>query len=336
MATQTRSDATSASTPWRSDVQPEMNSERFLVTGAMGCLGAWVARLLIEDGAEVTTFDLSENDRRLRQLLTTEQIQAIDQVRGDVTDFEQVLSVLSGKTHVIHLAALQVPLVRDNPVAGAAVNVLGTVNVFEAVKQLGIAHLVYASSTAVFGHPSNYAERILGPDAPRLPETLYGVFKVANEDTAKVYWNESRVASVGLRPYTVYGPGRDQGVTAAPTLALQAAVSGEEYHIPYGGVAGFNYARDVARTFIAAARTPPEGGHSYSLAGDIVSVSDFVAVCHEVTGTDGITHGEDPLPFPDGLDDSPLRERLGGVPHTPLEEAIAETADFFRTGKAIS
>lgn len=311
-------------------------SEHFLVTGAMGCLGAWVCRLLVEDEAAVTTFDLSTDDRRLRQLLGDGQLVSVEQLNGDITDPRQVADAVAGKSHVIHLAALQVPLVRANPIIGAAVNVTGTVNVFEAAKQHGLEHLSFASSTAVYGQASNYVDDILKSDAPRIPETLYGVFKVANEDTAKVYWVENGVPSVGLRPYTVFGPGRDVGVTAAPTLALEAAVKGEPYHIPYGGVAGFNYAPDVARTFIAAARTRPDGGSTYSMAGDIVSVSQFVEVCHEVTGTSGITHGDDPLPFPDGLDDSPLRERLGGVPHTPLGESISQTAAFFSTGVAVS
>jgi nucleoside-diphosphate-sugar epimerase len=312
-----------------------MMSERFLVTGAMGCLGAWVCRLLVEDGASVTTFDLSTEDRRLRQLLSDDQMANVEQLTGDITDLGQAADAVAGKSHVIHLAALQVPLVRANPVVGAAVNVTGTVNVFEAARRHGLEHLSFASSTAVYGNPSNYDEDILASDAPRIPETLYGVFKVANEDTARVYWSENSVPSVGLRPYTVFGPGRDVGVTAAPTLALEAAVKGEKYHIPYGGTAGFNYAPDVARTFIAAARATPDGGSTYSMAGDILSISQFVDVCHEVTGTSGITHGADPLPFPDGLDDSPLRERLGDVPHTPLRESISQTVEFFSTGIAV-
>ncbi len=313
-----------------------MANERFLVTGAMGCLGAWVSRLLLEDGAEVTTFDLSNDDRRLRQLLSDDDVARVGQLNGDITDPNQVADAVAGQTHVIHLAALQVPLVRAKPPAGAAVNVIGTVNVFEAIRLHGLKHLSFASSAAVYGKPSNYDDNIVKSDAPRIPETLYGVFKVANEDTAKVYWAENGIPSVGLRPYTVFGPGRDVGVTAAPTLALEAAVRGESYHIPYGGVAGFNYAPDVARIFISAARAAPDGGISYSIAGDIVSVSQFAAVCHEVTGTSGITHGDDPLPFPDGLDDAPLRKRLGTVAHTPLREAIVETAEFFSSGGATS
>jgi nucleoside-diphosphate-sugar epimerase len=312
-----------------------MAGERFLVTGAMGCVGAWVVRILVEESVEVATFDSSTDDRRLRQLMEEKQLAHIERITGDITEYEDVAAAIEDRTHIIHLAALQVPLVRANPSLGASVNVQGTVNVFEAVKSHGVSHLAYASSAAVYGHPSNYATNIVGPEAPRLPETLYGVFKVANEDTAKVYWRENRVASIGLRPYTVYGPGRDQGFTAAPTLALEAAVKREPYHIPYGGVAGFNFAPDVARTFIAAARAEPDGAVTYSMAGDIVSVAEFVRVCHDVTGTWSITHGDDPLPFPDGLDDTALRERLGLVPHTPLRLAIEEAAEFFASQAAV-
>lgn len=308
-------------------------SERFLVTGAMGCIGAWVCRHLVNDGVAVSVFDLSTDDRRLRQLIDDAQLEQIKRVRGDITDPAQVIDAVSGNTHVIHLAALQVPLCRATPSLGAAVNVTGTVNVFEAVKTHGLSHLSFASSAAVYGHPSNYDEAILSHGAPRLPETLYGVFKVANEDTAKVYWAENGVPSVGIRPYTVYGPGRDLGVTAEPTLALEAAVKGVPHHIPYGGRAGLMYASDVARVLIDAARADPVGGTTYSMRGDIVSISEFVDIAHEATGTNAITFGDDPLPFPDGTHDDALRQRLGEVAHTPLRQAIDETVEFFASGR---
>ena len=309
-----------------------MNEERFLITGAMGCIGAWVTSLLLEDGCDVAIFDFSEDDRRLRQLIPDSDLDLVERIVGDITDPSQVSDAVEGRTHVVHLAALQVPLVRSNPSMGAAVNVQGTVNVFEAVKKHGVGRLVYASSAAVYGEPSDYSDDVVGPMAPRLPGTLYGVFKVANEDTAKIYWREDEVPSVGLRPFVVFGPGRDQGMTAAPTLALEAAVRGEPYHIPFGGRAGFNFARDVAQTFLDVSRTQPEGATTYSLGGDIVSIGEFARICHEVTGTSSITHDEAPLPFPDGLDESPLRSRLGKVPHTPLRQAIVETAEFFARG----
>jgi nucleoside-diphosphate-sugar epimerase len=298
----------------------------------MGCIGAWVTKLLLDDGADVAIFDLSSDDRRLRAIISAETLASIERITGDITDVDQVRLAAAGRTHIIHLAALQVPFCRANPSVGAAVNVTGTVNVFEAAKHHGIPHLAYASSMAVYGHPRNYSEAILPPDALRLPETLYGVYKVANEDTAGIYWQDDDVPSVGIRPYTVFGPLRDQGVTAQPTLAIEAAVGQEEYHIQYGGVAGFQFAPDVAKVLTMAARTPPGGAEVYSLTGDIVSVAEFVDIVSDVTGFDGITHGDDPLPFPDGADDTQLRERLGEVPHTALPDAIAETAAFFERG----
>jgi UDP-glucuronate 4-epimerase len=309
-----------------------MGSDRFLITGAMGCIGAWVTKLLLDDGATVAIFDLSTDDRRLRAIIDAEMLATVERIPGDITDVDQVSAAAAGRTHIVHLAALQVPLCLANPPLGAAVNVTGTVNVFQAAKEHGIANLAYASSLAVYGHPRNYSVSILPPDAARLPETLYGVFKVANEDTAKVYWQDDHVPSIGIRPYTVFGPLRDQGVTAQPTLAIEAAVRREDYHIQYGGVAGFQFAPDVAKVLTMAARTTPMGAEVYSLAGDIVSLAEFVDVVADVTGFDGITHGDDPLPFPDGADDAPLRKRLGEVPHTALPAAIAATAAFFERG----
>ena len=295
----------------------------------MGCIGAWVTRLLVQQGVSVTIFDLSQDDQRLRLFLNDEELASLRRISGDITKLDEVIAAADGATHVVHLAALQVPLVRARPSVGAAVNVQGTVNVFEAAKEHGISHISFASSAAVYGHPSLYSQAVLPADAERLPSTLYGVFKVANEDTAKVYWAENGVASIGLRPYTVYGPGRDVGVTAAPTLAVEAAVRKDPYHIGYGGTAGFSYARDVAATFIAATRAEPEGAHTYSIEGDIVTMGEFVDVIGELTGFDGITFDDTPLPFPDGLSGSALNQRLGDVPHTPLRDALADTVEFF-------
>ena len=111
---------------------------------------------------------------------------------------------------MIHLAALQVPFVRADPVLGARVNVVGTVNVLEAVRRRAdrMGPLVYASSIAVYGAAGTLA-------ADDHPGTLYGVFKRANEGTALRYFEDYGVSSIGLRPHTVYGPARDQGLTSA-------------------------------------------------------------------------------------------------------------------------
>src|SRR5262249_25945998 len=155
-------------------------------------------------------------------VLSDEELAALAQVRGDVTDLAQLQGTLAehGITHIVHLAALQVPFVRADPPLGARVNVVGTVNVFEAVRTAtGLPGTpAYASSIAAYA-PGD------GLTLSGTPATLYGVFKRANEETAAVYWQDHGIASIGLRPHTVYGPGRDQGVTSAPTKAMLAAAA---------------------------------------------------------------------------------------------------------------
>jgi len=295
-----------------------MSDERWLVTGALGCIGAWTAVTLVREGAGVVAFDLGDDLRRLRLIATPNEIDAIEFVRGDITELATVERVLAeGEiTHVVHLAALQVPFVRENPVLGSQVNVTGTVNVLEASTRLGLeTPVAYASSAAVYDREGNVD-----------PSTLYGVFKLANERTASIYAAEHGLASVGLRPFTVYGPGRDQGMTAGPTLAIAAAVRGERYRIAFGGATQLHYAADVARAFIRAARSAAEGAQTFCIGGPATSIADFVALVEETVPGAAISHDDTVLPFPDQLP-----EPWFDVPLTSLDDGVRETAAILRS-----
>src|SRR5205823_4905717 len=134
--------------------------------------------------------------------------------------------------------------------------------VFEAAKRQGVRGVAYASSAAVYGPGSG--PRIA--DAGE-PTTLYGVFKLTNEGTAQVYFEDDGLGSVGLRPYVIYGPGRDHGLTADPTLAMEAAARGEGYEMRWGGRCQLQLAADAARIFIAAARSGHRGAAVFNLGG---------------------------------------------------------------------
>ena len=303
-------------------------SDRVLVTGANGCIGAWVVKLLCDEGTEVVVFDKSTDEHRHR-LINDGGMPDVESRIGDLTVQRDVLDAAEGATHVIHLAALQIPFCRADPAAGAAVNVTGTVNVFEAARQHGITQVALASSIAVFGTSADYADRIIPADAPRQPTTLYGVYKVANEDLAKVYWNEHHVRSVGLRPHTVFGPGRDQGMTSLPSVGIEKAVRREAFHIDFGGSLDFQFARDVAAAFIHAARVELDGAPTFNLAGHSVTVAEFVEITTSVTGFDQITSGTTPLPVVEGADATEWFQRAGGPQPTPLHDAIAMSASMF-------
>jgi UDP-glucuronate 4-epimerase len=303
-----------------------------LITGALGCLGAWAAKAVLEEGDEPVGYDLGDATHRLELILTAEEREGLTLVRGDITDLDAFARTLDEHaiTRVVHLAALQVPLCRADPVLGARVNVLGTVNLFEAVKERldRIPGVAYASSAAVYGpgDPSPAPE-----SGGTAPATIYGVYKLANEGTARLYKAESGVPSIGIRPYVVYGPGRDQGMTSGPTQAMAAAARGEGFAIGYGGVAQYDYAPAVGRAFVRAA-SAPAGAVVANFPGVSASMAEVVAAIEaaapEIAGQ--ITWEETPLPFPAEVEARALEEAVGPVQQPSLAEGVAETIALFR------
>ena len=308
-----------------------MAQKTFLVTGAMGCIGAWVLKHLVALGERAAAFDLSTDRHRLDWVMTPDEQAAITFVQGDLTDTGQVKEVFKAHevTHVVHLAALQVPFCRANPVLGSQVNVTGTVNVFEAAREAGVRHLAYASSIAVYGPASEYPAGPVAHEAPHAPRTLYGIYKVANEGTARIYWQDHGISSLGLRPYTVYGVGRDQGITSDPTKAMWAAVKGEPFEIGFGGVMQFQLASDVALQFIDAADHTRDGAHVFNLGTPPVSVDDVIEVIREIRPGAQIMRKETHLPFPESFDDSALRAHVSHVYEIPLSKGIRLTMEHF-------
>jgi nucleoside-diphosphate-sugar epimerase len=209
------------------------------------------------------------------------------------------------------------------------VNVVGTVNVFEAARKAGVPHVVYTSSIAVFDWGPEKGR--LTVDAAARPASHYGAYKLANEGTARAYWNDFGVSSIGLRPMTVFGPGRDQGLTSSPTKAVLAAVLGYAYEIGFGGATLFHYAGDVGRALVAATRSSVDGARVANLNGVRAPVTDIVAGLHHLVGpsAERITVGSNPLPFPNDVDTAGL-DIIGPPAVTPLYDGIAATVEFFR------
>lgn len=312
------------------------NGERFLVTGALGCIGAWTVRELLREGAPVVALDLGRDPRRIALIVEPDELDRIEFVAADITDLPAVARAIDehGITNVIHLAALQVPFCRADPPLGAQVNVTGTVNVFEAVKRRGggMAPVVYTGSIGMFS-PSDVDPLTgrLEEDADAHPGNHYGVYKLANEGSARIYWADSGVPSVGLRPMTVYGAGRDQGMTSSPTAAIAAAVLGLPFEIGFGGRTLFQYAEDVAKTLVLASRSSGDGARVYNLGGNAVALDEWVDAIEAAVPEAGglITVAPTELPFPADIAHDRLAE-LGDVPVTPYRDAIAATAAIYR------
>jgi UDP-glucuronate 4-epimerase len=299
---------------------------RFLITGALGAIGVWTIRSLLAHGCDVVALDLGGTGHRLALALDDDQQTRVTHVQGNITDLAAVERVLDeyAITNVIHLAALQVPLVRENPVLGAHVNVVGTANVLEAVRRRAdrIGPLVYASSIAVYGPGGTLA-------SDDVPGTLYGVYKRANEGAAQRYFQDYGVSSLGLRPHTVFGPGRDQGVTSAPTTAMVAAAARQSFHIPFGGRIQLQHTADAGEAFARAGLLDYEGACVHNLDGAVMAVDDVASLIERAAPGTTITVGEAALPLIEAVDGSSFVDLLGGSVMGPAEARIAESVRHF-------
>lgn len=310
----------------------------WLITGGYGCIGSWVAKNLLDAGENVYIYDLKQNPSRMNWIMPPEQVAKVNFIEGNITDLSTLRTALERHQirHIIHLAGLQVPICRADPILGAQVNVVGTLTVFEAVKSLGkqLDRVVYASSAAVFGPPEDeFAPPVHDADQ-KTPTTHYGFYKAANEGNARIYFMENGIASVGIRPATVYGVGRDFGMTSEPTKALLALSRGEKFHISFGGWQDMQYADDVAKSFIAAASRNKNYHDAavFNLKGTKVEIATIHKTMCQIDPKAAklITFGDKHLPVAYDFSDEGLQTHFGPLPITTLEAGMRQTLEMFR------
>jgi len=290
-----------------------------LITGGAGFLGAWIAKRLLARGHEVRIFDRSA-DRHLVMGIVGADASKIEWLTGDIANGNEVLEAAEGCGAIAHLAALLTPACQADPVRGVNVNLVGTINVFEAARRHGIPNLTYASSAAVFGpddgtHP--------------YPMTIYGVFKLACEGVARAFAEDHGVASVGFRPLIVYGPGRETGATAGVTIACRKAVEGEPYAIPFTGETDLIYVEDVAAAFEAALVRPVAGAHVFNLHGEIADVRQVMEIIRSLRPGAEITAAGGELTIAARRDRHDMGKTLGPLPFTSVEGGLRRTIAYY-------
>jgi nucleoside-diphosphate-sugar epimerase len=298
--------------------------KRVLVTGGSGFLGAWIIRRLIARGMEVRVFDIHAN-RQTVVAIAGDVAHQLDWRVGDIRHADDVQAAMHGCDGIVHLAGVLTPDCSAQPVRGAEINLIGGLHVFDAAHKQGLGQVVYASSAGVFGpadaqHPQ--------------PATHYGAFKLAVEGSARAYWHDRQLASIGFRPFVVYGPGRETGVSAGPSLACRAAVRGERYTIGYSGASGLIYVDDVAQAFEAALLTPAQGASVYNLVGQVAIVDEVITeIRRQVPGAQLSADGP-PLTIASGITEEGLDALLPQRQQTGLAQGIAATLQFYRAQAA--
>jgi UDP-glucuronate 4-epimerase len=317
---------------------------RALVTGCAGFIGMHTAARLFALGAQVTGvdnldpyYDVALKQARLARLA---ELGGIRFVRGDLADAEAAARLFreGAFTHVVHLAAqpgVRYSLINAN--AYFANNLTAFGHVVEGCRHARIAHLVYASSSSVYG--ANHTLPFSEDQRVDHPVSLYAATKKANELLAYSYSHLYRLPTTGLRFFTVYGPwGRPD---MAPMLFTKAILAGDPIRVFNNGRMrrDFTYIDDIVEGIVRVLDKPPDGTRDtpaavYNIGNhDAVELETFIATLERLLGRTAI---KEYAPMQPG--DVPATyasiERLaaltGFAPHTPLAEGLARFVAWYR------
>ncbi|MGN5594077.1 NAD-dependent epimerase [Stutzerimonas nitrititolerans] len=243
---------------------------KYLITGAAGFIGMHTAKRLLEQGEEVVGldnlndyYDPALKEYRLAQLTPYPNFRFVKMDLADRAGMAELFNV-EQFTHVIHLAAQAgVRYSLENPFAYVDSNLVGTMTVLEGCRHNPVQHLVYASSSSVYG--MNAKVPFSETDQVDNPVSLYAATKKANELMAHSYSKLYKIPTTGLRFFTVYGPaGRPD---MAPWLFTEAILKGEPINVFNHGKMqrDFTYIDDIVEGIVRVQQTPPEGEIPYGL-----------------------------------------------------------------------
>jgi UDP-glucuronate 4-epimerase len=315
---------------------------RILVTGAAGFIGHHVSERLLARGDTVIGLDNLEpsGDVRLGQarLARLQDLSGFSFHRIDITDAGALRALFEREapTRVVHLAARVG--VRASPEQARAytdTNVTGFLHVLECCRAAQVEHLVYASSSSVYGAgtPLPFSEQA----AADRPVSLYGATKRANELMAHAYSHLHGLPTSGLRFFTVYGPwGRPD---MAPLLFLRAMEEGRAIRLYGEGRLrrDFTYVDDVAEAALRVLDRPPEGAPPYRILnvgrGEPVEMGQFVSLLEERLGKKARV---ELLPAQPGeleatcADIQALTRETGFQPRMSLEDGLTRLVDWYR------
>ena len=311
--------------------------DRILVTGSTGCIGMAVIRYL----AQKTEGKILGYSRNAPEEPPAGNFLFVE---GDITDHSRFREILrSMKPHrIIHLAGLQTPDCQANPFLGMEVNMVATAKMLQAVAEElpDLKRMVFASSVAVHGPRAAHPEAMLGLDASFCPTSLYAFWKIAGEGAAQAFHMETRIPTVSLRLATTYGPGRDRGMTSAPTTALKAVVMGKDFKIPYSGKEHYHYVDDVGAGFAEAAVAPFDGYGAFHLPGLTYPIQEYCDTVNQTAeslpaldspGKTAIKEGAPVVPFSSDLDHGVTLDVFPRMPLTSLRDGIQKSLECFAT-----
>ncbi|MFC1992536.1 NAD-dependent epimerase/dehydratase family protein [Chloroflexota bacterium] len=308
-----------------------------LIIGGFGYLGCHLARQLLKQGEEVAVFDIVPPQRTAADIASR-----IDSFRGELTDWPQVLEVVSKvrPDTVFHLAALLPPVSEEKLHISFRVNVEGTVNVLEAVRLTGTGCMIFTSTMGIYGPPLPEA---IDDDYPQRPQNMYGATKVCCEQLGERYNRLHNLNFRAVRFPPVVGPGRT-GQTPVPSIfscfAIEAAARQEPYKLNVAPetTMPYLYTKDAIKALIGLRDASEEklGQRVYSIHGSTASAAELIQAIKKQVPEAQLDYDPDENVvkivngFPHRLDDSPARKDWGWKPSYDIDGLVKDFIAEFR------
>lgn len=260
---------------------------KIFITGGTGCIGSVTIYKLLQstEVEKIIIATRSNNAAPLKLWMGEELDPRLEFVTLDVSNYSEIERVLLevNPTHIIHLGAYQSPDCSRDHIGGMEINTGGTMALFDAAEKLSnLKRFVFASSAAVYGMRSMYPQEIISEDVPMAPPNHYGIWKLAGEHVARLFYDNTKVPTICLRLNTTYGKGRDKGKTSAPTNALKAIAMGSTsgklmpFEMPYQGRENYHYVEDVGAQFAAVTIQNYQGFGAFNIQGETIPIKSFL------------------------------------------------------------
>lgn len=308
-----------------------------LVTGAGGFIASHLVEALVAQGARLRAFVRynSRSDPGLLSLLPAESLAQVEIIAGDLRDLPAIQAAMRGITHVFHLGALiAIPYSYVHPAEVVETNVIGTLNVLLAGRELGVERIVHTSTSEVYGT----ALRVpIDEDHPLQGQSPYSASKIGADKLAESFYRSFDLPVVTLRPFNTYGP-RQSARAVIPTIITQALTQDVIHMGNLDARRDLTYVSDTVNGFLRVAEAPGVEGETFNLGtGSEVRIGDLAQQVIEIIGKPVKIELDPKRLRPEKsevqrlLSDNRLAQRrLGWVPQVTLAQGLAQTIDWIR------
>ena len=314
-----------------------MAKKGILVTGGTGLVGAYSVGMLLERGERPVVFDIALNERLLKAVGV--DVSKVTMIRGDMMDLPALISAMRDNEvdRVIHLAAFLGEEVQRRPYSGVRLNLMGTVNVFEAARLEKVSRVIFPSSGTVYLGSIGEGLKQIDESIPMNPPSVYAATKASCEFMGRAYAKRYGFEFICLRYVGgLYGPS-PTGLKATREIAIQemvrAAVKGEAAQIawPYAPTE-ILYGKDAAKGTVLAVLKDKFKDQLFHIGnGQLVGGEEILAAIkrHFPESKIELVRGGNPMPYPESRlasDFSRSKEQLGYEPDYPIDKAVVDYA----------